>query len=240
MALARTAVSLGRSLREQHKVRVRQPLASMTLVCAQEADRAALECMAALVADELNVREVVISEDESALVTYEARPNLKLLGPRLGKQLGEVRKELGALTSEQLSVVVAGGSVPSAAVEGLSYDAETLLVDRRSREGLAVATEAGVTVALDLELTEDLRLEGLAREVVNRIQGLRKERDLALDDRIALGLEAEGELARALDTHWDLIAGEVLATRRLAEAGTDAVAFEVEGSTLRASLVAEV
>ncbi len=130
--------------------------------------------------------------------------------------------------------------MPSAAVEGLSYDAETLLVDRRSREGLAVATEAGVTVALDLELTEDLRLEGLAREVVNRIQGLRKERDLALDDRIALGLEAEGDLARALDTHWDLIAGEVLATRRLAEAGTDAVAFEVEGSTLRASLVAEV
>jgi hypothetical protein len=173
----------------------------MTLVCAQEADRAALECMAALVADELNVREVVISEDESALVTYEARPNLKLLGPRLGKQLGEVRKELGALTSEQLSVVVAGGSVPSAAVEGLSYDAETLLVDRRSREGLVVA--------------EPL-------------------------DRIALGLEAEGDLARALDTHWDLIAGEVLATRRLAEAGTDAVAFEVEGSTLRASLVAEV
>ena len=240
MGLARTAVSLGRSLREQHKVRVRQPLASMTLVCAGAEDRDALAAMTALVADELNVREVLVSEDESALVTYEARPNLKLLGPRLGKRLGEVRKELAGLSSEQLAVVVAGGSVPSGVVEDLAYDAETLLVDRRSREGLAVATESGVTVALDLELTEDLRREGLAREVVNRVQGLRKDRGLALDDRILLGLEAEGALAEAIDVHWELIAGEVLAAGRAdAVAGDGVVEFEVEGLRLRASLVVE-
>ena len=240
MGLARTAVSLGRSLREQHKVRVRQPLASMTLVCAGAEDRDALAAMTALVADELNVREVLVSEDESALVTYEARPNLKLLGPRLGKRLGEVRKELAGLSSEQLAVVVAGGSVPSGVVEDLAYDAETLLVDRRSREGLAVATESGVTVALDLELTEDLRREGLAREVVNRVQGLRKDRGLALDDRILLGLEAEGALAEAIDVHWELIAGEVLAAGRAdAVVGDGVVEFEVEGLRLRASLVVE-
>ena len=240
MGLARTAVSLGRSLREQHKVRVRQPLASMTLVCAGAEDRDALAAMTALVADELNVREVLISEDESALVTYEARPNLKLLGPRLGKRLGEVRKELAGLSSEQLAVVVAGGSVPSTVVEDLAYDAETLLVDRRSREGLAVATESGVTVALDLELTEDLRREGLAREVVNRVQGLRKDSGLALDDRIVLGLEAEGALAEAVDIHWELIAGEVLAAGRAAAVeGDGVVEFEVEGLRLRASLAVE-
>ena len=240
MGLARTAVSLGRSLREQHKVRVRQPLASMTLVCAGAEDRDALAAMTALVADELNVREVLISEDESALVSYEARPNLKLLGPRLGKRLGEVRKELAGLSSEQLAVVVAGGSVPSTVVEDLAYDAETLLVDRRSREGLAVATESGVTVALDLELTEDLRREGLAREVVNRVQGLRKDSGLALDDRIVLGLEAEGALAEAVDIHWELIAGEVLAAGRAAAVeGDGVVEFEVEGLRLRASLAVQ-
>ncbi|MAE47203.1 MAG: isoleucine--tRNA ligase [Planctomycetes bacterium] len=239
MGLARVAVTLGRSLREQHRLRVRQPLASLTLVCADATGLEGLESMMPLIAEELNVKQVIVSQDESALVTFSARPNLKLLGPRLGPKLGAVRDEVAALDGKALATIVAGGQCPSAELPDLVYDQETLLVDRTSREGLAVATEGGVTVALDLEVSDLLRREGLAREVINRVQGLRKDSGLELDDRIRLHLAAEGELEQAIAEHWDLLAAEVLATERAPDplaGGGDLADFEVEGHPLRVAL----
>ena len=240
MELARRAVSLGRSLREQHGVRVRQALSTLTVVTTDAQDRAALEGSVALIADELNVKQVIVSADESELVSYTARPNLKVLGPRYGKQLKDIKQELANVTSEELSRVVAGEGLSSVGVEGLVYDTSTLLVDRVSREGTVTETEEGVTVALDLSITPELRREGLAREVINRVQNQRRAAGLAFDDRIQLDLSCpEGELAEAIGEHWAGIAAEVLAvndTPDLSAQAEEGEEQDVEGTTLQVSL----
>jgi isoleucyl-tRNA synthetase len=235
MHLAIVAAGLGRGLRSKHEVRVRQPLASMTVAIADSADRAAFESVAAIVAEELNVKAVHVSADESELVSYSARPNLKVLGPRYGKQIAVIREEIAGLSSESLAAILAGTAVASGVVDGLSYDSTTLIVDRAPREGIVVATDEGVTVGLDLRLTEELVLEGLAREVVNRIQNRRKELALALDDRILVGIHAEGQLARAIAHHWELIRGEVLARNEHVDPAAriaDGVELDVDGERM--------
>ncbi|MFT4648879.1 MAG: isoleucyl-tRNA synthetase [Glaciecola sp.] len=211
MELARLAVSLGRSLRVAQNVRIRQPLASLTLAVGTPEDRTALEDAKHWILSELNIREVLWADQESDLVSFSARPNLKILGPKYGKQLGAIRKELGAMGSQECASVAAGESIASQVVEGLIYDETTLLVDRNSREGVVVGTEGGVTVALDVNLTPELEREGLAREFISRVQNMRKESGLALDDRIRIGVRAEGDVAQALRDHWSLISAEVLA-----------------------------
>jgi isoleucyl-tRNA synthetase len=211
MELARRTVGLARGLRVRENVRTRQPLPELTVASASPEDRLALEACVGIIAEELNVKSVCVSADEGGLVTYSARPNLKVLGPRFGKQLGDVRTEVGNLTSETLAEILAGGEVSSAGVDGLVYDLETLLVDRVSREGTVTETSEGLTVALDLSITPELRAEGLAREVINRIQNQRKAADLALDDRIEVSFQTVDEdLRGAIETHWDLIAGQTL------------------------------
>ena len=234
MALARLAVALGRGLRQKHEVRVRQPLARMTLAAPDPADREALERVSNIVAEELNVKKVQVRADEADLVTYSARPNLKVLGPRYGKQLAQIRTEIAALAEVPLAQVVRGGSLPSAAVEGLVYDASTLLVDRSSREGTVVDTQDGITVALDLQLSAALVSEGLAREFINRVQGQRKDMDLALDDRIRVSIRAGKDLLSAIQRHWSLIRDEVLALDEPGELSASQAAVEhtIEGETV--------
>ena len=241
MDLARAAVALGRGLRSKHNAKVRQPLPAMTVALASEADRAAIEGAAAIVAEEMNVKRLVVTADEGEFVTYSARPNLKVLGPRYGKRLADIKNEVAGLASEQLAQVLGGGSVPSVTVDGLAYDTETLLVDRNSKEGVVVETEGGVTVALDLTLSPELVREGLAREVVNRVQNLRKERGLELDDRIELDARAQGELGAALVEHWALIATEVLATNAAPDVagqalGVDTCEFAIGAETLQITI----
>jgi isoleucyl-tRNA synthetase len=240
MALARTAVGLVRGLRARHEVRGRQPLQRMTVVAANEASRAALLRARELIADEINVKEVVVSGDEAEFVSYSARPNLPVLGKKYGKQLGVIKAELSALASSELAKVVQGESLPSQQIDGLVYDSSTLIVDRTSRPGTVVDTLDGVTVALDLEVTESLRLEGLAREFISRIQALRKERDLALDARIQLDVRCQGALALAISTHWDLIAGEVLAVGAVPELGAGTQSDGLPGDWLRLEIEGEV
>ncbi len=212
MELARQAVSLGRGLRVRADVRTRQPLPGLTVVSACPNERAALEASLGMIAQELNVKSVCVSGDETAFVTYSARPNLKVLGPRFGKQLGQIRTEVAELESAALASVLAGTGVESQVVEGLVYDEQTLLVDRNSPEGTATESRQGLTVALDLTLSPELIAEGLAREVINRVQNQRKAADLALDDRIELAfITDDSQLAAAIHQHWDLISGQTLA-----------------------------
>ena len=239
MELARLAVGLGRGLRAKHDVRTRQPLRSMTVVLADAGKRAGIERMVEIVRDELNVKEVHVQADEGEFVTYSARPNLKLLGPKFGKEIGKIKGEVSALSSDELARVLGGESVMSGSIEGLVYNAESLLVDRASQEGTVVDTAEGVTVALDVTLTDELVVEGLARELVTRIQNLRKDSGLELDDRIEVAVACDGQLAEALKTHWDLIAGEVLAVGECPDpsASVDASvggaeAFDIDGASV--------
>jgi isoleucyl-tRNA synthetase len=174
-------VELGRQARSQAGIKHRQPLRRLVVQGAEGARGHADE-----IADELSVKEVEFGPVEAT--ELRVKPNLPLLGPKLGKELASVRAALEAGEFEELD----GGRLR---VNGHELAPEEVLVERRGKEGWAVAGEDGLTVALDLALDPELELEGRARELIHRVNGMRKEAGLELTDRIVLTLpEAESEL----------------------------------------------
>jgi len=208
MATVRTVVNLGRSLRTRHKVKIRQPLCEIRVVTRDADERALAASFDALVREELNVKEVKVSSEESQLVTYSARPNLPVLGRRCGKKLKEMTPQIAALSSKALAEMFAGKTVE---ICGEVLGEDDLLIDRVEQDGLAVANEGSITVALNLEITSELRAEGNARELVNRIQNMRKEAGYHVSDRIHVHVECDDALWKDLECYRDYLASEVLA-----------------------------
>ena len=212
MRVARDMVELGRRVRNEARVKVRQPLRRALVHHA--GDQGALEPLLPLVAEELNVREVVFSESAQELAEWRARPNFKVLGPRLGRRVKEVAAALAA-DDGGLASALARGEVVTVRAGGEDVALEPGDVDlvQETRAGWGAAAQGGLTLALDLEITSDLRLEGLARDLVRLIQDARKSAGLEVTDRIEVALETSGEIAEAVNAHRDWIAGEVLAIR---------------------------
>jgi isoleucyl-tRNA synthetase len=212
MALTRQVVTLGHSCRASANVKLRQPLAGALVHLEAGADKLDDEEPLDLIRDELNVKEITFVETAGELVTYQLLPDNKVLGPRFGSRFPTVRKALSEL-DPAAAVKRLKASLPlhlEIAGEEIELASEEVLVQEQPREGLAVASEKGVTVAVDLVLTPELAAEGLARDVIRRVQNLRKEADFNLDDRIVTTYQAEGELAEAIQTCHDLIAAETL------------------------------
>jgi isoleucyl-tRNA synthetase len=196
MAAVRRVVELGRQARAQSGLKLRQPLRRLVVQGAEAAEGHAGE-----IADELSVKEVEFGPVEATEV--RVKPNLPLLGPKLGKELGAVRAALEAGEFEELD----GGRLR---VNGHELSPEEVLVERRGKDGWAVAGEDGLTVALDLALDEALELEGRARELIHRVNTMRKDEGLEITDRIALTLPRDGS---DLLEHQDWIARETLAVQ---------------------------
>jgi len=209
MAAVRQAVGLGRGLRVTAGVRIRQPLATLTVVSHDAVVRGAVEDHRDLVAEELNVREVATSADEASLASISAKPNYRTLGPRFGARMGAAAAAIAALGSEQTAALLAGDPLD---ILGEPIHAGDVIVVRQPRPGTAVASDDRLSVGLDLTITPDLAREALAREIVKLVQGLRKEAGLEVFDRIALTWDAASpSVVAAFAEHGDWIAGEVLA-----------------------------
>jgi isoleucyl-tRNA synthetase len=238
MALARQVVELGRRVRTETKVRVRQPLLEAVV---HVPDREALEPLLDLVAEELNVKRVVFAGSAEAFGRWRAKPSYRVLGPRLGPAVKEVARALERDDGALAGALARGESVTLASVgpEPVVLSPEDVELTQETLEGWGVATEGGVTVALELEVTPELRLEGLARELVRLVQDARKEAGLQVSDRIALGVAASGEVAEALAVHRAFVAAETLATEirdePLPEPEHRAEA-EIEGSAVTVTL----
>ncbi|MBO0770758.1 MAG: isoleucine--tRNA ligase [Actinobacteria bacterium] len=213
MALTRRLVELGRSARSSASVAVRQPLAR-ALVGAPGFARlpAALREQ---VAAELNVRSLdAVSSVGSDLVDHEAKANFRALGRRFGKGTPAVAAAIAAADAEALSADLGSAGTATVVVDGspVQLGPDDVVITQTPRAGWAVATEGGATVALETEITPELRREGLAREVIRLVQDARKNDGLHVSDRIRLWWEAAGpDLAEALAEHGSLIADEVLA-----------------------------
>lgn len=209
--LARAAVERGRSLRAKHDLKVRQPLASLTVVPRSDEAEADLLAMRDVILDELNVKDLRIERDETHLVTLSARPNFKTLGKRLGPALKAVGEGLKALDAATLARAASGESI---SVCGHDLGPDDLLIDRATRGGLVVEAASDLTVALDPVLTPELKREGLARELQSRLQAHRKELDLAVTDRVVVKVLCDSdELASVVEVHGPAIALEVQADR---------------------------
>ena len=216
MQLARTAVTAALGLRNAEKLNVRQPLAKVSVVLEPGVTQTDLDAVAPLILDELNVEVLDTIAGDSELITRTVKPNFRTLGKRAGKQMKALAATIGALDEAQITAY-ADGQALNLDVEGTAFElsGDDLLVETRGAEGWAVTREAGVTVALDTTITPELRRKGLAREVINRIQNLRKQADFDVTDRIAVAWTADGELAEAISAHADWIAAETLATEFL-------------------------
>ncbi|MBW3594939.1 MAG: isoleucine--tRNA ligase [Actinobacteria bacterium] len=231
MALVRRLVGLGRSARTEAQVRVRQPLArALVVIPPRETDD--LRGLEAVVADELNVKSVEQLGGVAELVTYNVKPNFKTLGPRFGRDVKKVAAAIAdADAHDVVTAIESTGTYPlefgGGAVE-LGRDDLDIRVE--GRPGFSLAQDGPYGVALDLELTDDLIAEGVAREVVRGIQDLRKTAGLAVEDRIELWLDPTGDAAtRAVDVHRDFIANETLATSTYSGPADGEVAVENVG-----------
>jgi isoleucyl-tRNA synthetase len=234
MMLVRAVVGLGRGLRRTHAVRVRQPLPSLVVVSHDPAVRAAVDAHAELVADELNVKVVATSEDERAHAHLSAKPNYRRLGPRLGARMKEVAAAVESLDEEAIARLLAGDPLT---VAGERIALDDLVVARRPRPGVVVAADERLSVALDTSVTPALAREGLAREVVKVVQGLRRAAGLEVSDRITLCWASPSpRVAEAMAEHGDWLAGEVLAVALTPAAPGSGTPFEVDGEPIEVAI----
>jgi isoleucyl-tRNA synthetase len=233
MDAVRLTVELGRAARAQAKAKVRQPLRRAVIV-ANGAERAAIRAHADLVTTELNVKELDFVSDESELVSYEVKPNYRSLGPRFGKHMPQVAAAVEALDPTVVAEVMARGDGVGINVNGDEHELtpDDVTLSLQPLEGYEVEAEAGHAVALQLELDEELRREGLAREIVHAVQNARKAAGLDISDRIELSLGGDDELLAAARAHEPYIAGEVLATA-VAYDSASGPAVRVDGRDLQ-------
>jgi len=205
-------VSMGRMARQRHELKVRQPLAAITVRVRNQQEAAQLARHSQQIEEELNVKAVKITTDGGELVSYVLKPNLRLLGKKYGKQLPAITAALAAADGAAVAVAIAAGQPVSInlAGESLALQADEVLVETKEREGLAVFQDEGLVVALDTELTPELRAEGLARDLVRVVQDMRKAAGFSIADRIVTYYVGNGAAGAVLTNYREYIASETL------------------------------
>jgi isoleucyl-tRNA synthetase len=213
MKAVQIVVGIGHSLRKEHKLKVRQPLAKAHVICSDEDKLDALKRHENLIAEELNVKAVEFHSDETAFVSLIAKPNFRVLGKKVGKLMNAVQKAVEKLPAKDQKQLLNGHEV-TIKVEGESIvlTPEDVTVERQVKQNVIAGTEHDITVALDTVLNAELISEGIARELVNKINTMRRDMDFAVIDRIHVKLQTSPEVKAAFETHRDYICHEVLAS----------------------------
>jgi isoleucyl-tRNA synthetase len=213
MQRAQKITSLVLSLRKREKIKVRQPLQRIMIPVLDSIAREQIEAVSNLIAAEVNVKEVVLLDDSSSILVKEIKPNFKTLGPRFGKDMGVVVKAIQALSEEDIATLEQSGSLElELDNKKCILQAEDVVINSKDVSGWLVASEQGVTVALDVQMSESLRLEGMARELINRLQNTRKELGFEVTDKVDVLLTSSKELDAILKENKTYIQHEILAT----------------------------
>ena len=235
----RNVVTLGQRVRNENKLKVRQPLAEAIIVVADDDERRGIDRFASAIREELNVRALGFTQEPHKYVEFELVPNFRVLGPKLGKQVPACKKALADADGSALYVEMEANEkiviqLPNGPVELTASDVEVRL---SARDDFAAASGSGQVVVLDTRVDDSLRREGMAREVINRIQRARKTMNLAYEARIEVKWNAEGELAKAVEEHAARIAQETLASEfvRAADASGEHDS-EIDGNPLTLSI----
>jgi isoleucyl-tRNA synthetase len=232
-----SAASLGRAVRERVQIRVRQPLGKLLIHIGGEAKlKASPRAYEDALREELNIKEVIWIDGTPDFLQVRGKANFKTLGKRAGKSMKALAAAISELPAETLFALQAGGSF-SLKVDDAEFElgAEDVLVETVSVEGLEAASDGQVTIGLATELTPKLECEGLAREVLNRVQTLRRDSGFELSDRIRLRLAGSAELSTVVDVHGAWIANEVLAPDGIAWSGAeqnDGKRYELPGDLI--------
>lgn len=212
MQAVQQAVSLGHALRKENKLKVRQPLAQAHIASANEKTLHFLEDQQHLIADELNVKKVNIVSDESQFVGLKAKPNFRVLGKKVGKLMKAAQEAIEQFDRNRLNQLLEGKNV-AIQLEGqeIELTPEDVQVERIVHEGMIASNLGEITVALDTELNDSLIREGLAREMVNKVNTMRREANFDVTDRIVLELETTDFVKSCFEEYKEYICGEILA-----------------------------
>jgi isoleucyl-tRNA synthetase len=213
MDIAQKVVYLTRAMRAKNNLKVRQPLKRIMVVVEKE-KREALNKMKDVILDEVNIKELIVLNDDSEIVNKTCKANFKSIGPKFGKKVKQVAEVIKNFNKEQIKLLENGASID------ITIDGETISILKddveiisHEIEGWFVETESGVTVAVDTELTQDLIDEGLAREFVNRIQNMRKDAGFEVTDKILINFNGSNEFIQAINKFSDYISNETLAEK---------------------------
>jgi isoleucyl-tRNA synthetase len=211
MQKAQTISSLVLSLRKKEMIKVRQPLQKVMIPVLDENQRAEIEAVSDLIKAEVNVKEIVLLDDASGVLVKQIKPNFKALGPRFGKDMGLISKEIQGFSKEQIAQLDKEGSLDIViAGNNVILTLEDVEITSQDIEGWLVANANGITVALDITISEELKQEGIARELVNRIQNIRKDSGFEVTDKIKVQLKRNGLLEEAILKNVDYIKSETL------------------------------
>ncbi|MDR1430231.1 MAG: isoleucine--tRNA ligase, partial [Spirochaetaceae bacterium] len=237
MASVQHAVSMGRSLRSQHNIKVRQPLRTVELVTRDTEEKKVLLEMEDIIREELNVKTVVFRDNEEDLVEYQAKANFRVLGKELGRDMKAVAARIEELSQNEIQGLLDGAVlVIEAAGRTVEINAGKLDIRRTEKARLKVINENTLTVGLDTEVTEELAREGDVRDLIRGVQNLRKEKNLDVTDRIALSLFGSERLKTAWEAFSGFVAAETLASRVVWENSGGMTEIEAGDETWLAAL----
>jgi isoleucyl-tRNA synthetase len=211
MDVAQRVVSLTRAIRAKNNLKVRQPLLKM-MVAVDHSRRIALQKMQDVILEEVNIKELVVLDDDSSIVNKSAKPNFKVVGPKYGKLVKSLTNAIKALDKNAISIIEKTGELElTLDNQNVKISSEDVEIVSHEIEGWIVESQEGVTVAVDTELNEDLIAEGYAREFVNRVQNMRKDVGFDIVDRIKVSFETDNILSGYIIKFSDYISNEVLA-----------------------------
>jgi isoleucyl-tRNA synthetase len=209
MAIVRRVAALGRRVREDHRIKVRQPLRELTVVHRDATVRDDVMTAAELIADELNVKSIAVEADESAFAAVSVKPNFKTLGKRCGPKLKEIGPVLASWGFEEVGRLEAGETIE---VVGEMLSIDDVLLQRETQGDAAMATDGEYTVVLDTTLDDGLKREGIARDAINLFNNARKEKGFEVSDRVRVAWSCDDEMVEAaLVEHSELVSREILA-----------------------------
>jgi isoleucyl-tRNA synthetase len=211
MQQAQTISSLVLSLRQREKIKVRQPLQKIMIPVLDDVARTEIEAVSDLIKSEVNVKEIQLIDEGSGILVKQIKPDFKKLGPRFGKDMKTVAQAITNFGQEEISILEKEGEISIHINEkNTTLTLDDVVINSQDIEGWLVANANGITVALDVTITNELKNEGIARELVNRIQNIRKDSGFEVTDRVDVTLQKEGQLQTAVQQNLEYIKQETL------------------------------
>ncbi|MGJ8738095.1 DUF5915 domain-containing protein, partial [Zobellia laminariae] len=222
MEKAQTISSLVLSIRQKEKIKVRQPLQKVMIPILDEKQKHEIEAVADLIMSEVNVKEIELLDDASGILVKQIKPNFKVLGPKFGKDMKKIAQAVGQLNQDDIQKIEQDGEI-SLDIDDkiITLQLQDVEIASQDIEGWLVASSGPITVALDVTINENLREEGIARELVNRIQNIRKDSGFEVTDRIDVKILKDGFVEKAVFNNLDYIKTETLTAELVFEEKLD-------------------
>ena len=237
MMKAQTVSSLVLSLRKKEMIKVRQPLQKVMIPVLDANQRAEIEAVSDLIKAEVNVKEIELLDDASGVLVKQIKPNFKTLGPRFGKDMGLISKEIQGFGQEEIAKLERDGElVMDISGKSITLSLEDVEISSQDIEGWLVANSNGITVALDITISDELRKEGIARELINRIQNIRKDSGFEVTDKITVKMEKNTQVEEAVLANESYIKSETL-TESLIFVTTIENGAEIEFDDIKTSIL---